>query len=163
MSLFLVEETMLFIKACVLGLFLGVIYDLFRIYRIFVKSKPLNVFIQDILYFTIITIITFMFLLVYNDGRLRMFILIGELMGSVIYFFSISIIVLKFSNIIAKVLFKTFHIIFYPFSKIKIKLSQKFDKMWLKFSSKMKKIKLFDKFSLKNIVHIVYNRLICRK
>jgi len=82
MESWLVEETLLFLKACALGAVLGACYDGFRILRAAVRFHTVLVFVQDVLYFVGVTIVTFAFLLAYNDGELRMFILIGELMGA---------------------------------------------------------------------------------
>lgn len=163
MSTFLVEETILFLKSCVLGVFLGCLFDLFRIFRMTVKCGTIFVFIQDILYFAIITFVTFMFLLSYNDGRLRMFILVGELMGSVLYFFSLSILILKSSELIIKVMKKILSIILNPFIIFFKFIKSKIDNLKTKINFKLKKFKLFDKLSLKNISKIVYNKIMFRK
>lgn len=152
---FLVDETLLFLKACLLGGILGVIFDLFRIFRTAIKCNTIIVFIQDVLYFTVVTASTFIFLLMYNDGRLRMFILVGELMGSVLYFFSISILVLKSSRKIIFIFKKVLRVILYPFIAIINFVNNKINLIKSKI---LKKIKLFDKFSLKNILNIVYNK-----
>lgn len=163
MSAFLVEETILFLQSCILGVFLGCLFDLFRIFRMAVKCGTIFVFIQDILYFSIITFVTFMFLLSYNDGRLRMFILVGELMGSVLYFFSLSILILKSSKLIISVIKKILSVILNPFIKIFKFIKDKSDSLKDKINVKFKKNKIFDKLFLKNISKIVYNKFMFRK
>lgn len=163
MSAFLVEETILFLQSCILGVFLGCLFDLFRIFRMAVKCGTIFVFIQDILYFSIITFVTFMFLLSYNDGRLRMFILVGELMGSVLYFFSLSILILKSSKLIISVIKKILSVILNPFIKIFKFIKYKSDSLKDKINVKFKKNKIFDKLFLKNISKIVYNKFMFRK
>lgn len=163
MGKFLVQETILFFYACILGAFLGLIFDLFRIFRMAVKCGTVWVFIQDILYFSIITFVTFIFLLSYNDGRFRMFILVGELMGSVLYFFSVSIIILKSSKLIINTTKRVFAVLLKPFNKIYDKVYTKISNVKGKTHKKIPKIKIFDKFSLKSVRNIVYNKFKFKK
>lgn len=160
---FLVEETILFFKACILGFVLGILFDAFRIFRMTVKCSNVFVFIQDIIYFALITFITFMFLLSYNDGKLRMFILVGELMGSVVYFFSLSIIILKSSKLIINTTKKILSIILRPFIKFFKFINSKINSLNSKIGIKTKKNKIFKKFSLKSMCKLVYNNHMFKK
>ncbi len=74
----------------VLGIIFGLIYDFFRSLR---KCKPhtiLSVFIEDILYFLVLSVITFIFLLAITNGQVRAYALIGILLGFLLFIFTLS-------------------------------------------------------------------------
>lgn len=88
-------ETLAFFLSVVVGFCFGGFYDAFRILRISFKNPKWLVFIEDVVFFTVISIITFWIVLNVNNGKLRGFLAVGELLGAVCYFFSLSIIVMK--------------------------------------------------------------------
>lgn len=77
------------------GFFLGLIYDIFRLTGLIIKRNK-TVFIQDILYFLLSSFLTFFFLLVVNNGKFRINILIALVSGFYIYYFTISKSVVNF-------------------------------------------------------------------
>lgn len=158
MESWLVEETLLFLKACALGAVLGACYDGFRILRAAVRFHTVLVFVQDVLYFVGVTIVTFAFLLAYNDGELRMFILIGELMGAVLYFFSLSLIVMGLSKQIIRMVKRIFGVVFRPLLWILRKIGGIFRPLLGKCRSSQKKLATKMRFCLKNTAGLVYNR-----
>lgn len=113
------EETLVFLRACVLGAALAVVYDLFRVLRMIIRWHPILVGIQDVIYFVFAAVITFSFLMAFHDGQLRVFILVGELMGGVLYFFTVSILFLKLTAFVVETIKK-------PFRWIKTKLISSF-------------------------------------
>lgn len=78
-----------------LGIFLGIFYDIFRIIRLLISPKNLSVFIQDIVYFLVSGFLTFLFLLVFNYGESRFYILVGETLGWILYHISLGDLVYK--------------------------------------------------------------------
>lgn len=79
MSLILV-----FIYFFLLGIILGLIYDFFKILRIFI-SRNIFIFFIDILYFIICSLFTFVLLVYLNSGIIRYFIFQGEFLGFILY------------------------------------------------------------------------------
>ena len=71
--------------SCLLGVILGIIYDIFRILRMIINSKSITMFVQDVIYFVISGIITFVFVLEFNSGESRFYILAGEAVGWILY------------------------------------------------------------------------------
>lgn len=71
--------------ACILGVMLGILYDVFRIIRVVINPKNITIFVQDIIYFLISGAITFLFVLALNFGEPRFYILIGESAGWILY------------------------------------------------------------------------------
>lgn len=84
---------MIFLQACLLGVLLGMIYDCFRVFREIVPCKKTATFIQDLLFFGIVTLCTLVFWVGVNKGQLRFYLVIGEGLGAWLYFQSISRIV----------------------------------------------------------------------
>lgn len=92
------HQVIVFLCSVVVGAFLCAIYDIFRIARIAFKASDTLVFIQDIFYFVITLAISFVLVIEYNQGVLRGFLLIGELLGFVIYFFTVSRLIMCCAN-----------------------------------------------------------------
>ena len=92
-------QTMVFIVSVCVGTLLGVLYDVFRITRLAIRSGWAVVIIQDIMYLLACTIVTFIFMLRVNSGEIRFFIVVGEILGAVVYFLTLSILVMRISSI----------------------------------------------------------------
>ena len=83
------EQISVVAYALVLGAILGIFYDIFRIIRLLFGARNLGMFIQDIIYFLISGFITFLFVLIFNFGESRFYILAGEALGWCIYHVSV--------------------------------------------------------------------------
>ncbi len=116
------SQIFIFLFSLILGLMLGIIYDVFRIVRMIINSKNIAVFIQDVLYFIISGIITFIFVLGVNSGDSRFYILAGEGIGWIIYHITLGDIIYKYSSKIVL--------------SIKFKIRTLRKKFFLKFSKK---------------------------
>lgn len=114
-------QVLVFAYSTVLGILLGVTYDVFRIVRMIINSKNIAVFIQDVLYFILSGVITFLFVLGVNSGESRFYILAGEGIGWIVYHVTIGDVIYKCSNMIVS---KTKSKII----SIKEKISKKFSK-----------------------------------
>ncbi len=80
------KEALLFLRSCLLGAGFGVVYDGFRILRLFLPSGEKITFIEDGLFFLILSAANFLFFLSHTYGELRLFLLIGEALGFSIYY-----------------------------------------------------------------------------
>ena len=131
------------------GYIIGLIYDLFKVFRTAVLKSKKGIFIQDILFFIITSIITFLFLLSVNGGRFRFYIFVALSSGFTVYFFTFSDLFFGIClRIIEKLkqIFLFISIVFsFPFRKI-LKL---FCKLWKNLNKKFikisKKIKIKEK------------------
>ncbi len=74
-----------------LGFTLGIIYDFFRIlfYLLTGSDKKFLVF-RDIIYLTVSLAVTFLFLLVICNGKILLYVFVGEVAGLAVYFYSVS-------------------------------------------------------------------------
>lgn len=95
MGITLSGQSGLLITAALLGFVLGAVYDVFRIFRVITRSGRVTVFVLDIIYWLICASATFAFLLLQNEGKLRSLIIISEVAGAALYYYTIGTIVIK--------------------------------------------------------------------
>lgn len=98
------QQLRVFILSVSLGFLLGFLYDSFRLIRIIFKKSfgKASVFAQDVIFILLCGIITFLFLLSENYGEIRLYVLLGEICGFFVYYFTIGVLVVKFSDLLAK-------------------------------------------------------------
>ena len=77
-----------------LGLFLGIIYDIFKILRIIIHNNFI-IFVFDTLYFIIYTFCIFILNLLINMGYTRYFFVIISFLSTVVYKFTISRVIFR--------------------------------------------------------------------
>ncbi len=97
----LASQLLIFGYSCILGTGLGLLYDFFRIIRMMINPRNIAVFIQDVIYFIISGIITFLFVLGFNRGEARFYILAGEGIGWIVYHITLGEIIYKYSGRLA--------------------------------------------------------------
>lgn len=118
------NQTYVFLCSLLIGSLLAIIFDFFRVLRRKGNTKNYAVYIQDIIYWIIVTFVIIISAFITNDGELRGYMFIGYILGAVIYIVTISPYVLKFSNKVLDfceyILKKTFSILNKSFNKNKI-------------------------------------------
>ena len=90
------NQTYVFLSCILVGIILAIIFDVFRILRRKGNTPNYIVYIQDVLYWIIVTIIIVMSAFIINDGELRGYMFIGYIIGAVIYIVTFSTYILKF-------------------------------------------------------------------
>lgn len=70
------------------------VYDVFRILRIALSHNSSVILIEDLLFWCIAAVATFGFFLVNDDGRIHIFLLAGETIGFILYYFTLGMLVL---------------------------------------------------------------------
>ena len=120
------EQVNLFLYALILGLILGAYYDIFRFLReIGLNSTP-AVIVEDLFYCTSISIPIFLFFTAFNSGNIRIFALIGMLIGTLGYRFTIGILTLKLLRLLLKPIRATINLIKKPFHIFSIFITKKY-------------------------------------
>lgn len=71
MGISLADQTMDFLLALAFGAGLGAFYDVFRILRALIPTGKIVIFFQDLLYWCICGVLTFLFILGVNAGEIR--------------------------------------------------------------------------------------------
>ncbi|MDR0958128.1 MAG: spore cortex biosynthesis protein YabQ [Clostridiales bacterium] len=94
------SQAAVFLTAAGAGFIAGIIFDIFRIIRKVLPSPAVITYLQDTLFFAVSAIITFYIMLNKNFGEIRPFVIAGCFLGAVIYFASLSILVMKASDAI---------------------------------------------------------------
>ena len=161
-SLSLAEQTKGFLLSLGFGFIMGVFYDAFRILRICISKSPKLALPFDLLYFLLLGFCSYIFFLVVNEGDIRAFLIIGEIVGFASYYFSLGVVIFSASEkivcFVKKIFSAIFRIVFSPFrwifSKAK-KVLETFSRKWFK---KGKKIKNKSKFHLKLYKQLLYNQ-----
>jgi hypothetical protein len=102
-------QTRLFLLALGFGFALGVLYDVFRVVRLLFtrpgkgkKRGPLLV--QDLLYCLCCAVLSFFFFLAAGDAGLRGFGIAGELLGWLIYYFSLGTVAVRCTTLLVAAL-----------------------------------------------------------
>ena len=133
------EQTVIFLTSLGVGFLLGILYDVFRAIRLSLTKSRTATIIFDILYFFSFGFFSYIFILALNKGEIRSYIIIGEIIGAVFYYFSFGIVAIrltdKFVAIIKKIKKIIFTVISLPFKL----LHRLFYKSFLKIKELLKK------------------------
>ena len=161
MKIEVAQQTMLFLQSCLLGIVLGFVYDIFRILRLALKSGVVVIFIEDILFWSMSAVVTFLFMLTENSGQLRVFVLLGECIGAVVYYLTVGALIMKISKAIIEAVKKLLHILYrifiYPFVRLGGAICRRVAKIYKKTRINNKKVQNNVKFSLKHHHILLYN------
>lgn len=128
----LVLELYIFLTAIYSGLIVGFVYDIYRTIRYYSKPGKLITYIGDMLFFIVITFIFFAMLVKSNWGEIRGYIILGFIIGIIVYFkifskliFPISI---KVGRGLKKVMERVLFLITCPFKVLERKLFPRVNK-----------------------------------
>ncbi|MBQ3547316.1 MAG: spore cortex biosynthesis protein YabQ [Clostridia bacterium] len=122
-----------FLVSCGFGVIYCLLYDLLRAVRKVNEVSDATVFLQDIIYFFVISIATFMLLTALSNGEVRGYIIIGLLLGFLLCFCT-------FSKINLKILTLIFEKISFLGSKIVTLINTLIDAIWRFFNKTVEKI-----------------------
>lgn len=96
-----------FLLSLLLGAFLCVVFDFFRVLRLIGLNGKISVFIEDMLFFIIAAFCIFAFYMKITDGKFRLIVPISALLGFVIYRVTIGkllfFVIKKIVNFIIKI------------------------------------------------------------
>jgi len=84
------RQAYIFFCSCVCGIIIAFIYDLFRIIRKTFKTRALMVYFEDLLYWVVVAIATFLVIYYNNDGEIRAYVFLGMIIGIFVYSVSLS-------------------------------------------------------------------------
>ena len=82
------EQLIIFIRCIGLGVLLGLLYDAFSVLRSLLSDKMRAYVFCDIVFSLIATVISFFFMVLYNNGRVRFNLVAAQLMGGVAFHLS---------------------------------------------------------------------------
>ena len=113
------EAFVFFLFSVILGLVSGVFYDAFRALRT-VARKVWVAFICDIVFFISFGIFVYLFCLCTVDGRIRLFIVVGVILGFTGYRCSVSAFITAVFVWLIRLLLKTVGFLLLPIKKLGI-------------------------------------------
>ena len=156
MSGLLSNQLYVFLMYCLSGLIIGILFDIFRIFRKSFKTPDIVTYIEDVI-FWILTVLFLIFIIFkFNNGEIRSYIFIGLALGILMYLLMFSKIFIKVNIVIIERLKKIVRIIFsvieYPvkiiarfFDKIVINNIKKFNNILIVYVKKCKNNNKFTK------------------
>lgn len=125
MGISITEQSTVFLCSILMGSVLSFLYDIFRVTRKEIGHKNFVVMIEDILFWIICTAFMFVFLFNINSGQVRAFIFLGAAIGCILYYLTLSKLIMKLFSIIIgilrKIIMSVYNIILKPFIVIVIR------------------------------------------
>ena len=118
------EQVYIFFTSVIIGAIMGIIFDFFRALRRKGNTKNILVYIQDVIFWLIIAIIIIVSSFIINNGELRGYMLLGYILGAIIYMLIFSKYIKLLFGIIFDFIEKIFGYLMLPFEKLARKLEK---------------------------------------
>lgn len=150
-------QTEIFLLALGFGFILGILYDVFRTFRMIISDSAPFIFLMDILYFLLCTFLVFCFNLTVDGGKIRLYVMLGDLLGWLIYYFSLGEISVRVSNAAVSLVRRAAAAIFKPVSGLVKLLKRLLSKNTLFLKKIIRKFKKKAKYDLQKHRGMVYN------
>ena len=83
------SQEQIFLVFLIIGLGIGILFDLFRTFRKNFKVSDFVTLIQDIIFMAIVGIVIVNTLIIVNNGKIRFFIIFAVIFGITFYFLTI--------------------------------------------------------------------------
>ena len=157
------QQTASFLLSVLLGAALGVVYDCFRVARILLPplAKPKPTFFEDILFWLIYGFCVFCFAASAARGQVRLFMLLGSLLGFTLYILTlgnlITGVIRSIVTTVYKILHKVYSALIEPIVKLMRTFCQKVFRFFVGSHKNNRKLKRSVKKPLKNRGKLVYN------
>ena len=151
------SQTMAFLLSCLLGAGLAAVYDLFRILRIALPHPAPVIAAQDFVYLLLCAGATFFYLMTTISGQIRLFVLVGEAIGWVLYYFTIGEVVMKSAHVVIGFVYRFLRLLLAPFAFLGKGLCRILSRTGQKVEAKAKKISTNGKMRLKQQRLLLYN------
>jgi len=112
------EQARLFLLACAAGFAIGFMYDVFRLIRVAIPHPSVLIQLEDVAYWLLAAGGMFIFLQHTMDGEVRAYSIFGAFLGALIYFLTLSVVIMAVStaiiNFIKRVLAVLLNLILAP-------------------------------------------------
>ena len=104
------SQALNFLYSIILGLIFASAYDFFRSLRIVKSHTAIMVFFEDVIYFSVLSMVTFVFLLSVTNGEVRGYVLFGIIIGFLFFIFTVSKYYIIALTFLLKVFFKAINL-----------------------------------------------------
>ncbi len=151
------SQTALFFLSIGFGFLLGLIYDVFRVFRLVAGNVKGMVFATDFMYLAACGVLSFFFLLVTDEGRVRIYTVSGEILGFMVYYFSFGTVAVRVTNAVAGIFRRIFSAILSAVKFVSGKMLPPFKKIYVFLRKRIKKSNKKTKYILQKQKGIVYN------
>lgn len=125
------------------GIIISIFFDIFRILRKSFHTPDMITYIEDILFWIITGLFLIFILFTFSNGEIRIYNIIGIVLGALIYLLTISKYFIKINVsviiFIKKIIYKTISIILFPIKYI-LKIIKKLFKPFTFFVINIKKV-----------------------
>lgn len=163
MEIVITKQLILFLWSVVLGVALSLIYSFFRVVRKYLPKYKAVIFLSDLVFWLLTALVNFIFFMSTNSGVLRGYIILGELCGFILCYFTLGrllyAVVTRVVSFVIKIIMTILGFIFRPVLAVLgfiRKIIQKSFNYFLKFIKKVcKKLQ----YRLKRINVLLYNIL----
>ena len=95
----IMQQGVLFLHAMALGVVMIFCYDLLRIFRRGVPHGTVWIAVEDMFFWLLSAFVLFRLMYEENDGKLRWFVIMGVLVGMILYNVSFSRLVVRFGSV----------------------------------------------------------------
>ena len=136
------NQAYLFLVFSLTGVVIGILFDFFRILRRSIKTSNIVTYIQDILFWILAGIIVLYSIWYFNNGELRIYVLLGISIGVLLYMTTLSNIVIKVFTTITTFIISILKV---PFKVINLFIKKIITVLLATFN------KIIKKFKIKNI------------
>ena len=153
------DQSVTFLLSIALGGLLCLIYDVFRSIRKAKEYGAVAVFFQDIAFFVVSAVLTFIFLLATTAGVLRAYIIIGIFIGSVLMRLTFSRIFFAILSLLLKLVVKYLKAFSDEFYRAGDRIIAIFLKIFKKTLNTVKKFPFLFKKGLKHKGEVLYTNL----
>ncbi len=150
-------QTRIFFYSLGFGFLLGILYDVFRTVRLIISNSKSFVVFMDLLYFAVCAFLIFCFNMVVDSGRIRIYVVLGEILGWLIYYFSFGAIAIRAGSAVKKFIVRLANAVFKPFRRFFAFVKRKNNRLTRFFKKIIRKNEKKTKFILQKHKGIVYN------
>lgn len=105
------NQVFIFLIFILNGFLIGILFDIFRIFRKSFKTSDIFTNIQDILFWILVGLTLLYSIFKFNNGELRLYIFLGVLLGNFLYMLIFSNLFIKISVNIIEIIKKAIKII----------------------------------------------------
>ncbi len=151
------EQIRIFLYALGFGFFIGILYDIFRALRVLLTNGKKAFLVSDILFSLAAGFLTFLFALARLDGNIRGYVLVGELLGFVIYSVTFGVFFSRLTDRIVAGFYRFLGALAKPFLRLLRRIRRFFQKNVEKAQKKTQNSVKKSKFHLKSTKGMLYN------
>lgn len=110
------EQAYLFLVFSLTGVSIGILFDFFRVLRKTYKTSDIITYIEDIIFWILAGIIILYSIWYFNNGEIRLFMIIGIILGALIYTLTLSNIFIKINSFLMSIIKKILKFLYKIFS-----------------------------------------------